>query len=97
VGAEADAQVGHEVTVIDVTGPAGFLRVVADLGSLLVAVERLDGDIDVENPRQAQCGRYTAKDVGVTPVSAQDAQQNGAHDIGFTSLATFWRSFHFPF
>ena len=50
--AEADAQVRHEVTVINVTGTAGFLGIVADLGSLLVAVERLDGDVDVENPRQ---------------------------------------------
>ena len=49
--AEADAQVGDEVAVIDMAGAAGFLRVVADLGSLLVAVERLNGDVDVEDPR----------------------------------------------
>ena len=54
--AEAEAKVGHEVAVIDVAGAAGFLRVVADLRSLLVAVERFDGDVHIQDPRQAQRG-----------------------------------------
>jgi hypothetical protein len=76
--AEADAQVGNEVAVIDVTGAAGFLRVVADLGSLLVAVEGLDGDVDVEDPRQSECGRDTAEDLVGEPVEA-----GGLIDAGY--------------
>jgi len=40
-GTKAEPQVGHEVAVIDVAGASGFMRVVADLGSLLLAVEGL--------------------------------------------------------
>ncbi len=49
---EADAQVRHEVTVIDVAGAAGFLGIVTDFGTLLATVEGLDGDVDVENARR---------------------------------------------
>jgi hypothetical protein len=82
--AEADAQVGNEVAVIDVAGATGFLRVVADLGSLLVAVEGLDGDVDVEDPRQAEYGRDAAKDLSGEPVEASvffDAGHGQTHSI----------------
>lgn len=49
--AKADAQVGDKIAVIDLAGAAGFLRVVTDGSSLLVAVEGFDGDVDVENAR----------------------------------------------
>jgi len=49
---EANAQVGDEVTVIDMAGTSRFLRVVANRRSLLVPVEGLDGDVDVENARR---------------------------------------------
>ena len=51
-----DAQVRREITVIDVAGTSGFCGIVADPGSLPVTVEGLDGDVDVEDPRQAQRG-----------------------------------------
>lgn len=59
--AKTDAQVGDEVAMIDMAGTAGFLSVVADLGSLLVAVERLDGDVNVENPREDERRGYAAE------------------------------------
>jgi hypothetical protein len=46
--------------VVNVAGATGFLRVVAGLGILLVAVEGLDGDVDVENARRS-APSYTAK------------------------------------
>ena len=54
--AKADTQVRHEVAVIDVAGTTGLLGIVADFSSLLMTVEGLDGDVDVEDPRQAQRG-----------------------------------------
>ena len=47
---ESAQKVGH---VIDVAGATWFLWVVADLRSLLMTVEGLDGDVHVEDPRQA--------------------------------------------
>jgi hypothetical protein len=82
--AEADAQVGDEVTVIDVAGAAGFLRVVTDFRPLLVAVEGLDGDVDVEDPRQGERGGDAAEDLGGEPVESGgflDAPNAEAHGI----------------
>jgi hypothetical protein len=66
--AEAEAQVGDEVAMVNVAGATWFLRVVADLGALLVAVEGLDGDVDVEDPRQAEGGGNAAEDLAGDPV-----------------------------
>jgi hypothetical protein len=82
--AEADAQVGDEVAVIDVAGAAGFLRVITDFGSLLVAVEGLDGDVDVEDPRQAERGGDAAEDLSGEPVESGgflDTPHGKAHGI----------------
>jgi len=58
--AGAEAQVGDKVAVVNVAGATGFLGVVADLGTLLVAAEGLDGNVDVENARRS-APSYTAK------------------------------------
>ena len=51
IDAEADAEIGHEITVIDVAGAAGLLGIVTDFSTLLATVEGLDGDVDIEDPR----------------------------------------------
>mgnify|MGYP006866084300 CR=1 FL=1 len=82
--AEADAKVGDEVAVINVAGAAGFLRVVADFRALLVAVEGLDGDVDVEDPRQAECGGDAAEHLRGDPVEAgglRDADHGETHGV----------------
>ena len=50
--AQAQPRVGHEVAVVGVARAAGLVRVVPDLRALLVAVERLDGRVDVQNARR---------------------------------------------
>lgn len=87
--AEADAQVGDEITVIDVAGAARLLRVVADFGSLLVALERLDGDVDIKDPRQAECGGDAAENLVREPVETDgfiDAGHGQTHGV-FTNSA----------
>jgi hypothetical protein len=82
--AEADAEIGDEVAVIDVAGAAGFLRVVADFRTLLVAVEGLDGDVDVEDPGQAEDRLDAAEDLLGQPVEAGhfiDTTDAEAHGI----------------
>ena len=82
--AEADAQVGDEIAVIDVAGATRLLWIVANGGTLLMAVEGLDGDVDVEDPRQAEGGRDAAEDLGGKPVEAGrflDASHGEAHSI----------------
>ena len=44
----------HHEAVVGVRGPSGLQRIVADHGTLLAAVKRLDRRIDVENPRLGQ-------------------------------------------
>ena len=44
----------HHEAVVGVRGPSGLQRIVADHGTLLVAVKRLDRRVDVENPRLGQ-------------------------------------------
>jgi hypothetical protein len=39
--------------MVNMAGAAGFLWVVADDGDFLLAVEKLDCDVDIENPRQS--------------------------------------------
>ena len=48
------AQLGHQVTVVDVRRPATLARVVTHLGRLLMAVQRLDRGVDIQNPGLAQ-------------------------------------------
>ena len=64
---QADAQVRHKVTVINMAWPPGFMWVVADLRSLLMAVETLHCGIDVEYPRQAQHRADARQDVTLQP------------------------------
>jgi hypothetical protein len=51
IDAETDAEVCHKVTVVDVAGATGLLGVITDFSSLLAAVEGLDRDVDIEDPR----------------------------------------------
>ena len=44
------AQIGEQVAVIAVRRPPRFVRVVAHHGAFLMAVERLHGGVDIENP-----------------------------------------------
>ena len=81
---ETDTQVGDEVAVIDVAGTTGFYGVVADLGSLLVAVEGFDGDVDVEDPRQAERRGDAAEYLVGEPVEAGgfiNAAHGEAHGV----------------
>jgi hypothetical protein len=39
--------------MVNMAGAVGFFWVVADDSVFLLAVERLDGDVDIENPRQS--------------------------------------------
>ncbi len=48
---QAQPQPSDPVGVVGVTGPARLVRVVALAGSLLVAVDGLDGGVDVQHPR----------------------------------------------
>ena len=48
-------------------GTAGLVRVVADLGTVLFAVQRFDGGVDVQNPRGAQCRLHAAQELGREP------------------------------
>lgn len=82
--AEADAQIGREVAVVDVAGAAGLLRVVADLRSLLAAMEGLDGDVDVEDPGQPEGRGDAAEDLAAEPVETgllPDATDAEAHGV----------------
>src|SRR5438477_6903107 len=47
-------QIGQHVAVIGMRGPPRFLRVVADYGSFLMAVERFHRRVDIKNPGFAQ-------------------------------------------
>ena len=48
------AQLGHHVGVVGMRRPPRLVRVVAELRALLMAVERLDGRVHVQDPRLAQ-------------------------------------------
>ena len=70
--------------MIDVAGAAGLLRVVTDFRFLLVAVERLDGDVDVKDLGQAKCGGDAVEDWVGKPVEALsfvNAAHGEAHDV----------------
>jgi len=62
-----------------VAGATGFLRVVADFGTLLVAVEGLDGNVDVENARRS-APSYTAKRTPHGRQSGNPRQTEGGGD-----------------
>ena len=64
---EHQAQVAHPVGVQRVTGPARLVGVVADLSAFLLAVQRLDGGVDVQNPRGVQCGLHACQELGHKP------------------------------
>ena len=70
--AQAQPRVGHEVAVIRVARPPRLLRVVPDLRALLVAIERLDGHVDVQHPRLAE-HRFDAR----AQLACQPAQTLG--------------------
>jgi hypothetical protein len=49
--ARTDTQIGHEITVINVTGATWFLGVIANFSTLLATIQRLHCDIDIHDPR----------------------------------------------
>jgi hypothetical protein len=49
-----NAPLGHQIAVINMRRAAALGRVVTDLGSLRMTVERLDRRIDIQDPRLAQ-------------------------------------------
>ena len=49
---EHQAQVADPVGVDGMAGPPGLVRVVADHGAVLLAIQRLDGGVAVQNPRR---------------------------------------------
>ena len=53
---ENQPQSAHEERVIGVAGPARLVRIVADCGAFLLAVDRFDRDIQIQDPGQAQRG-----------------------------------------
>jgi hypothetical protein len=56
------------MAVVYMTGPAGFVRIVPHLRTLLMPVERLDGHIDAQNPRQHQRRRDARNDLFIQPL-----------------------------
>ena len=82
--AEAHACVSHEVAVVGVAGASGFMRVVADLCALLVAVEGLHGTVEIEDVGDAEDGFYAVAHFFGQPVEAGsfvDAFHRAAHDL----------------
>ena len=53
-GIQYQADVGDPVGVEGVTGAPGLLRVVADSGTVLMAVEHFDGGVAIQYPRGAK-------------------------------------------
>ena len=51
---QAHPRVGHKVAGVAMARASGLLRIVAELRALLVAVERLDGAVDVQDPWHAE-------------------------------------------
>ena len=70
LGTHDQAQTGHEVGVITVRGAPRLPRVVGDDRPFLFAIERLDGGIDVENPRGIEQRHHTLTQVAVQPGNA---------------------------
>jgi len=64
------ALVSYPVGVQCDARPAGFVRVVADLVSLLFAVQGFDGGVDVQYPVRVQCGLHAGHELGCEPVLA---------------------------
>src|SRR5690606_19729756 len=71
------------IAVVNMAGTTGLLWVVTYLRSLLVPVERLDRNVDVQDPRQPEGGGNAAQDLVADPVEtglfghASDAQAHG--------------------
>jgi hypothetical protein len=61
------AQPGHQVGVVTVRGPARLLRVVRHHRPFLLAVQRLDRRVDVQNPGHIEQGRGALAQVAVEP------------------------------
>ena len=63
----------HHEAVVGVRGPSGLQRIVADHGTLLAAVKRLDRRIDVENPRLGQQRPHRLVEVAGEPARPASA------------------------
>lgn len=68
---EHEAQVSHQISRVRVRGASGLMRVVADDGSFLMTVDRLDGDIDIEHPGLAEQGLTDREQVALQPGDAR--------------------------
>jgi len=78
------AQIGDEVGMVGVQGTPRLVRVVAQYRPFLMAVDRLDGHIGVENPRLAEQrlgdGQQMALQPGY-PLGLLDPEQCGPYRI----------------
>ena len=63
----------HHGAVVGVRGPSGLQRIVADHGTLLAAVKRLDRRVDVENPRLGQQRPHRLVEVAGEPARPASA------------------------
>ena len=80
----------QHVGVIGVRGTAGFVRIVADLGAFLMAVQGLHRTVHVEHPRLVQQRRSAVVQVVLQPgqpVRFADLGQATAHQILAANLA----------
>ena len=81
---EAEPGVGHEIAVVGMARPARLVRVVPELGPLLPTVDRLDGHIDVQDPRLAQDRLHARPQLAPKPRQARGFLQpppRSAHHI----------------
>jgi len=81
---QTQAQGGDPVGVVGVAGAAGFVRIVADARAFLPAVDRLDGDVDIEDPFCIQERMTCLVEVAAQPVLPRrcvDARQGAAPAI----------------
>ena len=65
--AHDQAQPGHQVGVVAVRRAARFVQVVRHDGAFLLAIQRLDRCVDVQNPGHIEQRRRTLVQVGVEP------------------------------
>ena len=78
------AQTRHQVGVVAVRRSSRLLRVVRHHRAFLLAVQRLDRRVDVQNPRHIEQGRGALAQVAIEPAHAglfRDRQQSPAQRV----------------
>ena len=82
--AEHQPQSGHEVSVVAVGRTSRLLRVVGHHGPFLLAIQGLDGGVDVEDPGGVEQGRDAVAQVPIQPGHAlrfRDRAQRPAQGV----------------